>query len=267
MNEPPDAAQRKELGNFIRACRERLAPDVVGLPSGPRRRTPGLRREEIAQISGLSATWYTWLEQGRDISVSSGALARLAGALRLTRAERAYLFELAGRRDPGRDRSGTIALPAAVEACVHAVEAPAYVLDRTWTARAWNDPAARLFPGWLERSGHRNLLRWIFLSEAARHLIHDYETRARRVVFEFRADISATFEDPAIRELVGDLRRESPLFARLWEERSVLGREGGPRTFDHPWLGHLSYHQVSFDVSEHPGLKLTMLLSLSRPDD
>ena len=108
------------------------------MPAGGRRRTPGLRREEVAQLCGLSVTWYTWLEQGREISLSPTALARLAAALRLDRAQRAYLFELAGKRDP---EDGVVAideLPASVRACVKAIRAPAYVLDRTWTARAWN---------------------------------------------------------------------------------------------------------------------------------
>src|SRR6266852_3047196 len=96
----PTAAQRRMLGDFLRAHRARLSPTSLGLPLGSRRRTPGLRREEVAQSCGMSATWYTWLEQGRDVSASPTALAGLAGALRLTPAERAYLFELAGRRDP-----------------------------------------------------------------------------------------------------------------------------------------------------------------------
>src|SRR5262245_50905851 len=96
--------QRRELGEFVRAHRERLTPAAIGLPAGSRRRTPGLRREEVAQLCGLSATWYSWIEQGRDVSVSPTALARLAVALRLGRAERAYLFELAGKRDPEHGR-------------------------------------------------------------------------------------------------------------------------------------------------------------------
>src|SRR5262252_4059594 len=100
MIAPRSLEQRRELGQFIRAQRERLSPAGIGLAAGTRRRTPGLRREEVAQLCGLSATWYAWIEQGRDVSVSPTALARLATALRLGRAERAYLFELAGKRDP-----------------------------------------------------------------------------------------------------------------------------------------------------------------------
>src|SRR5215813_1634822 len=141
--------RHRELGDFVRAQRERLKPGDVGLPAGARRRTPGLRREEVAQLCGLSVTWYTWLEQGRDIALSPSALTRFADALRMRRAERAYLFELAGKRDPAAVETSVEQIPPALAACVNAIAAPAYVLDRTWTARAWNARARRLFAGWL----------------------------------------------------------------------------------------------------------------------
>src|SRR3974377_1873199 len=94
------AEQRRAFGDFVRTHRDRVTPTAIGLPSGHRRRTPGLRREEVAQLCGLSTTWFTWIEQGSDVSISPSALARLAAALRLDRAERAYLFDLAGKRDP-----------------------------------------------------------------------------------------------------------------------------------------------------------------------
>ncbi len=219
-----------------------------------------MRREEVAQLCGLSVTWYTWLEQGREISLSATALARLAAALRLDRAQRAYWFELAGKRDPQDGVVATEELPAPVRACVKAIKAPAYVLDRTWTARAWNIGAQRLFVGWLTPSGERNLLRFIFLEPTARSLISDYEERARRVVAEFRADVSSHLDDIAVRDLIDGLRSDSKLFARLWSEHSVLGREGGARTFNHPAQGHLRYEQVTFNVANRPDLKLVMLI-------
>ncbi|HEY5065525.1 MAG TPA: helix-turn-helix transcriptional regulator, partial [Xanthobacteraceae bacterium] len=118
--------QRRALGDFVRAQRERTAPESLGLPPGSRRRTPGLRREELAQLCGLSTTWFTWIEQGRDVSVSPSALARLASSLRLDRAERAYLFDIAGKRDPDQaadDANASIA--PAVLACVETIRSPA----------------------------------------------------------------------------------------------------------------------------------------------
>jgi transcriptional regulator with XRE-family HTH domain len=252
--------QQRELGEFVRACREKLPPAAIGLPVGGRRRTPGLRREEVAQICGLSTTWYTWLEQGRDVSISPVALARVAKALQLGRAERAYLFDLAGKRDPDPGPSDAEPVPPAVLACVAAVTSPAYVLDRRWTARGWNPAAERLFVGWLDRDGERNLLRFIFLAPAARALICDWEARARRVAAEFRAACSAHLDDPALRALIAELHRDSADFARFWDQHRVLGRDGGARTFNHPADGFLRYEQVTFDLASQPALKLTMLV-------
>jgi len=252
--------RQRELGEFVRAQREKLAPAAFGLAAARRRRTPGLRREEVAQLCGLSVTWYTWLEQGREISLSPAALTRLAKALRLGRAERAYLFELARKRDPDTSGGESDTIPPALLGCVATIRSPAYVLDRTWTARGWNAKAARLFAGWLDGEHDRNLLRYIFLSPAARALIRDYDERARRVVAEFRADASAYLTDPGIRDLVDSLRRQSPAFARLWDQHGVLGREGGVRAFNHPRDGLLRFEQTTFNLASQPDLKLTILV-------
>jgi transcriptional regulator with XRE-family HTH domain len=257
------AEQRRELGEFLRAHRERLSPAAIGLPAGARRRTPGLRREEVAQLCGLSATWYTWIEQGRDVSVSPAALVRLARALRLSRAERAYLFALAGKRDPEHGEDEADELPPVAAAAVPAIGCPAYILDRGWNARCWNPPAARLFAGWLDQPGPSNLLRFIFTAPAARALICDWEMRARRVVAEFRATYSAHLNDRALRLLIEELRRDSRDFARLWDAHDVLGREGGERTFNHPTDGFLRYEQVTFDLAGAPDFRLTMLVRCS----
>jgi transcriptional regulator with XRE-family HTH domain/uncharacterized protein YdcH (DUF465 family) len=252
--------QRRQLAEFVRAHRERLSPTVLGLATGSRRRTPGLRREEVAQLCGLSATWYTWIEQARDVSVSPTALARLADVLQLGRAERAYLFELAGKRDPDQSRSDTDQLPSAALRCVETIQSPAYMLDRCWNARSWNAGAQRLFVGWLDQPGERNLLHFIFLQPSARALICEWEQRARRVAAEFRAACSAHLNDPSLRELIERLHRDSAHFARFWDEHGVLDREGGERTFNHPTGGFLRYQQVTFTLAGYPDLKLTMLV-------
>lgn len=257
----PSRERQHELGDFVRSLREKLKPEALGLPTGGRRRTPGLRREEAAQLCGLSVTWYTWLEQGRDVSVSPSALGRLAGALRLTPAERAYLFQLADRRDPDDGIDGGDAVPSAVLASLNVIASPAYLLDRTWNALGWNAHAERLFAGWLNRPGERNLLRFIFLEPEARTLIHDHDERARRVVAEFRANVGTHLEDAPVRALTQELRSRSSQFARLWDEHGVLSREGGTRTFNHPQDGFLRFEQVTFDVTRRPDLKLTVLLA------
>jgi transcriptional regulator with XRE-family HTH domain len=255
--------QQRELADFVRAQRERLTPAAAGIPPGGRRRTPGLRREEVAQLAGLSVTWYTWLEQGREISLSSSTVSRLANALRLDRGARAYLFKLAGKRDPDQnDRDGG-RLSQNILNSVQSMAVPAYLLDRRWTVKSWNAKAERLFPGWLDREGEHNLLRYIFLEPAARSLICDYQERARRVVAEFRSAYSTHLDDETLRLLVAELRRDSPLFARFWDQRDVIEREGGERTFTHPTDGFLRFEQITFEVSGHPDFKLTMLVPLA----
>jgi transcriptional regulator with XRE-family HTH domain len=267
MKSDTAGAQRRALGDFLRARRERLTPAMAGLEPGARRRTPGLRREEVAQLGGLSATWLSWIEQGREVSVSPHALARLARALQLSAAERGYLFELAARRDPdARAATGADEVPRAMQAVVDAIAVPAYLLDRGWTARAWNAAAARLFLGWLDGAGDghadRNLLRFIFTSPAACRLICDWEARARRVLAEFRADTSRHLDDPGLRALVEDLRQASSLFDRVWREQSVTAREGGERGFNHPREGLLVYEQVTFALAGRSELKLVLLVPM-----
>jgi transcriptional regulator with XRE-family HTH domain len=250
--------QRRLLGAFLRGHREAIAPDptVRG-----RRRTAGLRREEVGQLCGLSTTWYTWVEQGRDIAVSAAALARLAEGLRLTGAERTYLFELARRRDPAPPLSGpgTVAVPPELAAVLRAATVPAYLLDRLWHVRDWNDPAGRLFAPWFD-SGETSLLRYVFLNPTAGDFIWDWENRARRLVAELRADTARDPDDRAMRDLLDGLGRESEAFARFWNNHAVLAREGGERVFNHPLDGMVRYEQVTLLPASHRGHKMVILL-------
>jgi transcriptional regulator with XRE-family HTH domain len=260
MIDSADTTSRRELGEFIRSHRERLRPEDFGLVVGARRRTPGLKREEIAQLAGVSTTWYTWMEQGRDISMSATALSRLARVMRLNPAERAYLFDLAARRDPQATSEDTGSdLPSGVREAVEAIASPAYVLDRAWNAVAWNMPAERLFTGWLDGEADRNLLRFVFLDPAARQLIADWQVRAARLAAEFRADLSRNLAAPEPRALIEDLCRRDAFFAEAWEAHAVIDREGGERTFNHPAEGFLRYQQVTFNLARHAEIKLVIL--------
>jgi len=257
--------QRRQLGAFLRARREALpAPTGTG-----RRRTPGLRREEVAAAAGLSTTWLTWAEQGREMRLTAPALARLALALRLSPAERGYLFELAGTRDPlPPSPPAPTAPPGELLALLRTIRAPAYLLDNLYTARGWNAPALALFTPWYE-SGEPNLLRFVFLHEAARRFILDWETRAARLVAEFRLDAAHTQDDTAQAAFIAALRQESPDFARLWTAHGVLAREGGGRGFIHPSRGMLHYEQSTFIPAAHPEYRLVTLLAAetAKPPD
>lgn len=254
-------AKRKALGDFLRSARGRVQPETVGLPMGVRRRTPGLRREEVAQLCGISVTWYTWIEQGRDVSVSAGVWARIATVLSLARAERHYLFELAECADPDYGRDLVSPLPPHLADCVHSITAPAYILDRCWNVLACNNPLSRLFRGWPDLDKSPNLLRYIFQDAAARELIVDWEQRASRVVAEFRADAGAHADEEDVSALVNELLQSSSVFAHWWTRHTVVDREGGLREFrNEDDTGILSYQQITFRLATRPDCKLVMLL-------
>lgn len=254
------------LGTFVRTHRERLTPAQAGLTVHGRRRTQGLRREELAQICGISTTWITWIEQGRSVQPSASVLDRLAKVLQLSAAERAYLFHLAGRADPTRPRaSSTVALPLAIEKLVRTQHYPAYVLDRYWNLPIWNEAASSLFQGWGDRAGDTdqakpNLLQFLFLSEIARTMIVDWEVRARRLTAEFRSDVGKYLDDPDLQHLVSTLSTASEEFRYFWTFQDVLEREGGVRVFLHPSLGQVTYEQLTLVPSIGVDLKLVILL-------
>lgn len=256
--------RRKELGEFLQVLRSRQAPEAFGFPSGSRRRAQGLRREEVAQLAGISPTWYTWIEQGREVNVSADVLSRLAQVLRLTRGERAYVFELAGRRDPLGAAPEEDAASDLLTAMLGDIGIPAYIMGRTWDMLAWNKAAAALFTGWLDKPTKpheppRNLLRFVFLRPQTRKFLVDWETRARRITAEFRADCRTRLDEPALVRLIEELKKGSPEFSRFWKQHDVLERQGGQRAFNHPRLGQVTYQQVTLRPVDQEHLKLVLL--------
>lgn len=248
------------LGEFIRARREHVQPAQVGLSGGGRRRTPGLRREELAQLCDVSPTWLTWLEQGRPVAASGKLLARLAEVLHLNAAERTYLFSLADKLDPSVADDGGVA-QAQLDAIVKAIKAPAYILNRQWDAVAWNRAAGQLFAGWLDQRGTQpNQLRFMFTQPQARRLIVDWPERAQRLVAEFRADCGKHADQPPLAGLIAELNHASATFRQLWHAQHVVSREGGTRRFQHPQQGALAFEQVTSYLAQRHDYKLVMLL-------
>jgi len=256
----PIQSSTRTLGTFLRSHRERLSPTELGLASAGRRRTPGLRREEVAQLCGVSTTWYTWLEQGRPIRASASVLKRIAEALQLSRAERLYLFEIARCVAPDSSEAYELDIPAGLKDLVDRMPVPVYVLDRQWNAVAWNRSAAKLFRPWLVESEERNLLRFVFLNRNARTLIVDWRSRAKRLVAEFRSDAGRHLTEPPTLRLISGLQAGSRVFATYWSEHHVREREGGARTFCSPTGAISTYSQVSLIPSTNTDLKLVALI-------
>lgn len=251
-----DQDHRKLLGAFVRARRESIAPDTPGR----RRRTPGLRREELAARAGIGVTWVAWIEQGRDVRASAETLARLADGLSLTRAERAYLFTLAARHDPANpfSRSATEA-PPALTALVRGLDWPAYGLDAAWNVCCANAAARRLFVGLFDGEDLPNLLRYIFTNPQARILLPDWAERGQRVLAEFRRDYGRVLADPRVGSVVAWLRENSEAFRGAWDRQSVLAREGGLRQFEHPKDGALCFTQHTLAEVERGDFRLVVL--------
>jgi transcriptional regulator with XRE-family HTH domain len=261
------SSQRGELAAFLRARRNALTPAEVGLPAGRSRRTPGLRREEIAMLAGVSVTWYTWLEQGRRINVSTDVLEALARALRLDDAERQHLLTLAVRA-PAAHADDVADVPDALVRLITSMEpAPAYVLGPRWEFLAWNRPQARLYPV-IERLDdvERNLLWAMFAEPSVRPLLDDWPAQARRILAEFRAGTAALRDDPQVATLVDRLRAASPEFADWWPQLDVAQFQTRLRRYHHPRAGELVFEYQQLTPSEWPSLRVVCQLPLPGDD-
>lgn len=255
------SSRRKQLlGEFVRTARARVTPQMAGLGAGLRRRTPGLRREEVALLCDISVTWYTWIEQGRDVSVSAQVWSRLADVLHLNQVERAYLFELADVIDPDTTKAQHGSLPTNLQACVDGIQGPAYILDKSWNMLYFNQSMDSLFNHWLSRTEQPNLLRFIFEEPSAKNIVVNWENRAMRTVSEFRADVAASIDQVDISRFIEELSQQSEQFKYWWERQTVLAREGGVREFQHPQAGYQEYEQLTFRLATHLDYKLVMLL-------
>jgi transcriptional regulator with XRE-family HTH domain len=261
--------RRDDLADFLRARRAAVSPADAGLPEGPRRRTPGLRREEVAMLAGVSVTWYTWLEQGRPINASGDVLDALARTLRLSSVERAHLHTLAERTvPPAPPGDPGLGAPVALERLVDSLEPqPAYVLGPAWQFLAWNPAQERLFPhlGALPEPD-RNLLWLVFAVPAIRELIVDWPTEARRIMAEFRADSAARRDHPDVAGLVDRLKAASPEFASWWADHDVAQFTTRLRHFDHPRAGRLVFEFQQLTPVEWPDLKVVCQLSVPGDD-
>lgn len=229
-----DTGARDELAAFLRARRTQLDRTAVGLPDVGRRRTSGLRREEVAALSGVSVTWYTWLEQARDVHPSRQVLDALATTLHLSPTEHHYLLSVAGfAPDRSADSSTQAGAPSHIQHLLDAlVGSPAFAIGSDWTISAWNDAYATLYPAVATLPPtDRNLLWVVFTDPFVRELLPDWETTSGRFLAEFRAEAGARLSQPDCRRLVARLQDHSPEFREAWQRHDIEGFASRLRTF------------------------------------
>jgi transcriptional regulator with XRE-family HTH domain len=254
------APRRAELADFLRNRREAIRPEEAGLPGGGRRRTPGLRREEVAQLAGVGTTWYTWLEQGRDVRASASVLEAIAGALELTPAEHAHLM-LLGRGEevpPGRAPKETIN-PTIKRLVENLGASPSCITGRRFDFLAWNRAHSVVFgdPGELPE-GRRNLLWRLFMEPAFRSLHPDWEEGARRIVARFRSEAARYVGDPDFEDLISALQEGSPEFREWWDLHEVATSGVGRKIVKHPTAGKLVFEHAVFRPQETPEQRLVL---------
>ncbi|MHC9291384.1 helix-turn-helix transcriptional regulator [Mycobacterium sp. LTG2003] len=248
--------RREQLSDFLRTRRARLKPADVGLVDGGRRRTPGLRREEVALLAGVGTSWYTWLEQGRDITVSSSVLDAISTALRLTESERAHLYALAGTNPPPaagvRDSAVTPELRHLIDAWS---PRPAMLQDRYWNLLAVNDATQQAF-GYRETD--RNCLVTFFTNSHYRDMYVHWAAAAPGVVAAFRADAALYPGDSAFGRIAQDLSAISPDFEKLWQQHDVGPHLQAIKAVHHPEAGELVFDKTTLAVTDHPGWHLVL---------
>jgi transcriptional regulator with XRE-family HTH domain len=252
------STKENPLGTYLRDRRGKLDPAALGFPV-TRRRTPGLRREEVAQRAHVSATWYTWLEQGRGGAPSADVLDRIARALMLTTFEREHLFLIALGHPPEVRYEAKQGISPRIQRVLDSLEnIPALVKTVTWDLVAWNPAAAALFNYDSITLEERNILRKIFLDPKARAAQLDWKSVARFAVAAFRADIARADATEYARALVDELRRLSPDFEEMWNANDVHSYGEGTKTLKHPVAGLLSMEYSSFVVDGRPDLSLVI---------
>ena len=249
---------RGEFGDFLRSRREKLTPKAAGLPGGRRRRTPGLRREEVAELAGIGVDWYVRLEQGRTVNPSAATIDALARALRLGKAEHAHLRALARNAERGSFTCETV--PDALRHLVHSLNQPAYVTGRRWDVLAWNDAAADIFTDFGRfAEADRNILLYVLTDPAVRQLFGvGWAEQARRMVAQFRTTHDLWAGDPAFDALLEQLRAACPDFPAWWDAHDIRNVAAGQKLLHHPKRGALRFEYATFQSNDDPALKLAL---------
>ncbi|MGA2055718.1 MAG: helix-turn-helix transcriptional regulator [Bradyrhizobium sp.] len=252
-------ANDAQLGTYLRNRRAKLDPEAFGF-SPERRRTAGLRREEVAQRANISPTWYTWLEQGRGGSPSADVLDRIARALMLTDLEREHLFLLGLGHPPEAHYKKDDGVTPRLQRVLDALEpSPALIRTAIWDVVAWNRAVAVMLTDYgALPPEQRNILRAIFLDPRARALQYNWESVARFVLGAFRIDAARAGAAAEVEPLVDELCRLSPEFAAMWRDNDVRTRNEGVKQIRHPVLGPISFEYSAFAVDGRPDLSMVV---------
>ena len=264
-----DEQRRHDLADFLRTRRMRLSPEEVGLIRSGRRRTPGLRREEVAELANVGVSWYTLLEQGRDIHPSSEVLQSIAGALHLTQDERHHLFVLANQQHLVDTYVSNEQVSPALHRVLDALNPiPAYIIDHAWNYLAWNTAADHVLL--LSKSVppyDYNALWRIFANPVSRYLyIPEWEQVAQRILAEFRADSARYANEEWFKRLIADLQHMSPEFRAWWPRHDVRGRSDARKEIEHPLVGRLVFEHTTLQVPTMPELKIMIYTPLPETD-
>jgi transcriptional regulator with XRE-family HTH domain len=257
-----DLVQRKELGAFLRSRRETTDPCSVGLKLvSHQRRTPGLRREELAQLSGVSVTWYTWLEQGRDISVSRKVIDSLAQVLKISGAERAHLYVLAGLQVPSEEVPPAPVDPTLVQMVNALSPYPTSVINLWWDVLVYNEAFNNLLggPQGLPR-GHQNLLHMSFTTIRDARLLDNWESIVDDMVGQLRNHVARYPADPRGIDLVEQLSGLSPEFSRMWRGYGVARFRSSTVSMHHPRFGALVFNHIKLATADNEGQQLVVWL-------
>jgi transcriptional regulator with XRE-family HTH domain len=261
--------RRREIAEFLKSRRMRRQPEELGLPRGRRRRTPGLRREEVAAEAGVSAEWYTWLEQARDVRPSADVLTRIGAALRLESYETRHLLTLGGYAIPASatDLPRSVSVSLRLQRLIDQMEyGPAWVFGERWDIVAWNRAASVVYGDLAALQGiERNGLYQLFLGERMRSMLVDWEIHGRACVAKLRASYASRVDDPWFNELVTLLRTRSADFERWWDQNDIEVRQEGVKHYEHPEVGRLVFDFSVLDVLDERMSSLRLVAYVPAP--
>jgi transcriptional regulator with XRE-family HTH domain len=263
MQQNGEKQRREALGAFLRTRRARLSSEQIGMPKIARRRTPGLRREEVAIAAGVSTTWYTYLEQGRDIQVSGSILSSLVNVLQLTEDEQRYLFTLARHPLPAKSPSLEESVRYTYQRVLDELGTlPAILTGRTYDVLGWNRAARLVFGNFGQiPESERNILWLLFSQSPFRNqitLFVEQEQYAQEVLETFRGRINDSLGDPSIQAFIERLQQVSPVFCEQWARYNVRQACASKKRLQHPLVGNLTLEYAKFQVIEHPDIRCHM---------